>query len=981
MLILACLAASLVGASVADSSPPRPISQLVHTRWTTKEGAPTLIYTMAQTRNGYLWLGTGTGLFRFDGVRFVRFAPRPGDRIPGGGIQKLLGARDGSLWIVWSAGVVSRLHEGRVTTYAGPDGIAVTFDVTESATGTLIAGTVRGLARWFNGKWEDVSRAWGYPGQECHGLRYDRQGVLWATTEDRVVYLAPGGHQFIDPGFRLTDKERLTDYAPANDGAIWMAEVARSAHTIPTVGRRDPVTEVQVGASAVLIDRRGSLWVGSVGDGLRRVLDPTRIRGRRIAQFGPEAEQYTEKDGLLSGAVNALLEDREGNIWVASDRGLERFREGDFTPIVTPGGVRPRFIFADRDSSVWTGAGNMMNLVRLRPPKRDTIPTGFFPENLAQDPSGVLWSSADSAIWRSQGSRFVRVPLRGEWGRFSGLAVAPEGTVWIFDAAFGLDRLSQNRVVPVAALVDPVDNNSLLFGDREGRIWIAMHTQAGVWDHERLTLFDGGGVHSFFQDRTGQVWGAGDGGILKFEGTHWRRMPNPGGLDSRVLGITEDDEGAWWISTSTGIIRLRPGEADRALVDTGYPVHWRNFDQLDGLPGLPSPTYGSVISSDGRIWVATDSGVAFVDARHLPRLAEVPVLIETAHVNGRELDPAAELEIPPKPGNLEIDYTAISLALPERIRFRYQLEGEDQAWNDAGTRRQAYYTGLGPGSYRFHVTASNADGVWNQTGAVWSFRVLPAWYQTLWFKGVMVLAIGGLVATTTALMQRGRHRRSQLALKMEHQATLAERTRIAQDLHDTLLQGFAGVSMQLKAVERALPEQPDVAAETLVQVQQLTRDTLREARQRVLDLHEPDLGDEDVASALDTSGRALLGNAGIDFSLTTKGERRRLPRAVEMAAIRIGREAIANTVKHAEARRIEVVVRFEAAALRLEVRDDGRGFTPEQGERARGEGHLGLTGMRERAARAGGSCEVRPGPEGGTEVAVELPLNEVLGDG
>jgi signal transduction histidine kinase len=257
---------------------------------------------------------------------------------------------------------------------------------------------------------------------------------------------------------------------------------------------------------------------------------------------------------------------------------------------------------------------------------------------------------------------------------------------------------------------------------------------------------------------------------------------------------------------------------------------------------------------------------------------------------------------------------------------------------------------------------------------VLNFRVLPAWYQTLWFRSGVVLLIIGFGAGTAWLVQRQRHLRFQQVLEGRFEATLAERARIAQDLHDTLLQGIAGVSMQLKAAERALPDEPDVAAETLVQVQQLTRETLREARERVLDLNEPDLGDEDVASALATSGRGLIGTTGINFSLTTRGNRGRLPRTVEIAAIRIGREAIANAVNHAEARRIELVVGFEAAALRLEVRDDGRGFTPEQGERARRDGHLGLSGMRERAARAGGSCEVRPGPEGGTEVAVVLPL-------
>ncbi|HKV73708.1 MAG TPA: two-component regulator propeller domain-containing protein [Gemmatimonadales bacterium] len=917
-------------------------------------------------------------MFHFDGVRFVRRGPHPGERFPQSAVLRLLGARDGSLWIVWSNGMVSRLHDGRATTYAAADGMPATFDVTESASGDLVAGTANGLARWVDGRWEDVSRAWGYPGKECHALWFDRQGTLWATTDDQVVYLPPGGRQFIDPGFHLDARQRLTDFAETTDGAIWIAELSRSAHTVPRAGDHHPLTEVRVGAWTLLVDRKGSLWVGSAGDGLRRVLDPTRIRGQQIAQFGKEAEQFTEKDGLLSDVVNAILEDREGNIWVASGRGIERFREGAFSPIVTPGGVRARFVFASRDTSVWTGAVNVSGLIRLHSANRETIPTRLFPYNLAQDSSGVLWAPTGTAvIGRSHGKEFAKVPLRGAWDTFSDLVVGPDGTVWLFDVGFGLVRLSQNRVVRVAPLSDPVDSRGTLFSDRDGRIWIRMRTRAAVYDHGRLTLFDVGKIYSFFQDYTGQVWGVGGGGVGKFEGGRWRQMPFPVALNPNVFGVAEDSEGAWWLATMAGVLRLPPGDAERALADTGYSLHYRIFDLLDGLAGVPTYWgFGPVItrSLDGRIWVAGDSGVASMDPRHLPPVGEVPVLIESVHLNGQELDPTAGMEIPPETGNLEIDYTSTTLAMPERVRFRYQLEGTDRAWNDVGTRRQAYYTGLGPGTYHFHVVAGDVDGAWSENGATWSFRILPAWYQTLWFKGAVVLALGGLVAVSTALMQRRRHLLSEQALRKQHEATLSERARIAQELHDTLLQGMAGVSMQLKAAERALPDQPDVAAETLVQVQQLTRDTLREARQRVLVLHEPDLGDEDVASALDTSGRGLIGNAGIGFFLTAKGERRRLPREVEMAAIRIGREAIANAVKHAEARRIDVVVGFEAAALRLIVRDDGRGFTAEQGEKAGREGHLGLTGMRDRAARGGGSCEVQPAPNGGTEVAVTLPV-------
>jgi signal transduction histidine kinase len=313
------------------------------------------------------------------------------------------------------------------------------------------------------------------------------------------------------------------------------------------------------------------------------------------------------------------------------------------------------------------------------------------------------------------------------------------------------------------------------------------------------------------------------------------------------------------------------------------------------------------------------------------------------------------------------------LAVPERVRFKYRLDGLDTTWQDAGGRREAFYTNLGPGHYRFRVIASNDDGVWNEAGAALSFNIPPTWYQTVWFRVAVVLLIGGLGAATAAFFQRVRHMRSQAALKSRYEATLAERSRIAQDLHDTLLQGFAGVTLQLKTAELALPEQPDVAAETLLRVQRLARESLREARERVWDMRQADGDTVNLPAALETVARDRTLGTGITVSVTTQGQARRLAPHQEDAAFRIGREAISNAVRHAGAQRIEIALGFTDDAFRLEVRDDGRGFTPEEADDARRRGHFGVSGMRERAERVGGRCEATSRPEGGTIVFLELP--------
>ncbi|MEO8201124.1 MAG: two-component regulator propeller domain-containing protein [Gemmatimonadota bacterium] len=989
--MLVFLAIALLEPPGVDSLPVRPISQLVHTTWTAKDGAPSETRALAQTSDGYLWLGTAAGLVRFDGVRFVPFAPINGDTLEGGGIRTLLGTRDGSLWITWSNGRVSQLRGGRVRSYGERDGLAVTYQVVESSTGNLVAGTARGLARFTDGKWKDVNREWGYPGTECKALWFDRDDALWAETADRVVYLPLGSHRFLDPGNRLRNGSALARFAQEKDGTIWMAEVFRAAHTLWRTGDRHTVTEVAVGTWTLLIDRKGSLWIGSAGDGLRRVLNPSTIRGKEIAQFGAEAEQFTEKDGLLSNLIDAMMEDREGNIWIANSRGIERFREGAFSPLPTPGSIRPRSVYATNDTAVWTAAFAVPGLQRVSARGIESFQSEFFhfAPTLFQDASGKLWTVGDSLILQFQEKRGGFFPIRlrkSNANNLVDLTVDTAGNVWVFDQGLGLLRLDGDSLVQMAQLYDPAFPYGKLFSDRKGRIWVGQQHRVVIYDHGKQTIIGSGqglkngGIFAFFEDRGGNIWGAGDGGVGRFEGGRFRALPERPDLPVRsAYGIAEDNEGAWWIITRTNVVRLPAGEADRAIADSGYDMRYHTFDNLDGLPGMISVgNFSSMLTRtpDGRIWVGTDSGIASVDPGHLPAAMVPPVVIEAVRIDGRERRPSDAAAVPPRSRDIEIDYTATSLALPERTRFRYRLEGVDPAWRDVGTRRRAYYNGLAPGTYRFRVIASNADGVWNETGAAWSFRVLPAWYQTLWFKAGVVLLIGGLGAAGAALVQRSRHQRAQATLKGQYEATIAERARIAQDLHDTLLQGFAGVTLQLKAAELALPDQPQVAAETINRVRQLARESLREARERVWEMRDPALAGDDLPAALEAMARDRTAGTGIAIALRVIGSRRRVARPLEEVALRIGREAVVNVIKHAGANHLDIEVTFGESRLGLEVRDDGRGFTPEESEDARRRGHFGLSGIRERAIQAGGRAEVRASPGGGTIVGIELPLEE-----
>jgi signal transduction histidine kinase/streptogramin lyase len=704
-----------------------------------------------------------------------------------------------------------------------------------------------------------------------------------------------------------------------------------------------------------------------------------------VAQFGRQAEHFTEKDGLLSNVIWDLLEDREGNIWVSSDRGLEHFREGSLVPFTTRGGLRPRAVFASRDSSVWISAFATQEITRIGPRGRDDVhepPCWCY--RMAQDSSGGIWAFSDTFVVRFNGLTPTRLKLDG--GRLlavDAIAIDPSGTVWLSDQAMGLVRISGNRLDPVVPATE-IGRFTALFSDGTGRIWVGSAGRVVRYDHGKLSWFGAaegvkaGQVTDFYEDRGGTIWAVGAGGIHRFGGEEFRTLSDRQGVPGRaVFGITEDATGAWWLASRVGVLRLEPGELARAFADSSHALQYRLFDRLDGLPGAITMSKLQVLtrSADGRIWVGADEGVAYVDPRRLGG-SEVPlqVLVEAVRIDGRERAPFEVAAVPAGSRALEIDYTATALATAERVRFRYRLEGADPGWNDVGSRRRAYYTDLRPGSYRFVVSANTGDGNWVQAGAPWSFRVLPAWHQTAWFRGMVVLLIGGMSGLAVSLVQRRLHLRAQAELTHDYEVTLTERARIADDLHDTLLQGFSSVTLQLVKAEHALPGKPDVAAETIVRVQQLAQESLREARERVWEMREAVAASDDLAAALEAIARDRASGLSIEVVVTTAGSPRRLPRSIGDAAFRIGREALVNSVRHAEASRIEIHLDFGADLLLLEVRDDGRGVNPAEAEGAGRRGHFGLSGMRDRARGLGGRCDVQPRPGGGTIVALELPL-------
>ncbi|HTW64778.1 MAG TPA: two-component regulator propeller domain-containing protein [Bryobacteraceae bacterium] len=972
---------ALVGFGVTPGfalDPQRAITQFVHTAWTEKEGAPSDIRALAQTTDGYLWLGTTGGLFHFDGVRFARFEPRRGEVFPSTRIVSLLATRDGALWVVFRPGNVVRLLNGHMNSYSEPEGLPPVLALVESIDGSVIAGTARGLARFEDGAWKDAGKDWEFPAKEARQVYFDKSGTLWVVTEDRVIYHPAGGRGFVDPGDMFGGGGNL---AQALDGAVWLADTGRSAHTLPQVGDRGPITEVRVGASSLLFDRNGSLWIGTVGDGLRRVAYPNRIDGRAIAQFGPEAEPFTAKDGLSGDYVSCLLEDHEGNIWSGTIRGLDRFRESTFTTVAVPHPDFPRGVLATRDGSLWTYSVGGVGFLRIRPDGKQEPVSELAVSSMCEDGTGNLWFVEGDSLDEVRNGHWaaVRLPQGIHLKAMIRITCDRAGGIWLFDSTEGLFRFADGAITRVSVRPDRTIGWGDLYTDRQDRVWLGQYDRITLYEHGKQQDFgsrDGvpaGVVLTFYQDRAGNVWAGGDGGLSKFENGHFRSFSPENGVPARsIYGLTEDDQGYWWLATDIGVLRIPGGELDRALANPAYRIRYESFNTFDGLPGKPRqvpPLPVVARTTDGRIWFATSNGLAYVDPRRVPKNAVAPpVHVEAVRIDGKEVAPSNGVSFSHRTNELEIDYTALSLSIPERVLFRFKLEGKDTGWHNVGPRRQAYYGSLAPRKYTFRVMACNNDGVWNEAGAAWSFSVTPAFYQTFWFEALCVLAGVLLLAGAYRL----RIHQVATALNVRFDERLAERTRLAREFHDTLLQTIQGSKM---VADDALKHNSDATKmqQAMERLSEWLGQAVEEGRSALSSLRSSTTEQNDMEEALRRAGEECKFQRPIEFVLSVRGESREMHPIVRDEVYRIGYEAIRNACAHSEGSQLNVKLSY-VDDLVLQVCDNGKGIDPELAASGKG-GHFGVTGMHERASRLHGRLTISGGPDSGTQVKLVVPDN------
>jgi signal transduction histidine kinase/ligand-binding sensor domain-containing protein len=994
-------------------NPSLDVSQYAHTSWKVSEGfAKGLIRSIAQTPDGYLWLGTEFGLLRFDGVRAVPWQPPARENLRSSDIRSLQGARDGRLWIGTFSGLAS-WKDGKLTYYPELDGQVIEA-LLEDREGTIwVAGWTPSVGRLCKIE-SGNTQCYGEDGRFGSGVTAiyeDSGGNLWAGAMTGLWRWKPGPPTI----YRMPDPaNRIYSLIESGDGGMLIAKTSGIIKLRNGKAEAYPLPAgLQFPPHRLLRDHNGGLWIGALRDsGLLHIHE-----GR--------TDRFTQAEGLSNESVTSLFEDREGNIWVATDEGLDRFRDFAIPTFSDQQGFSSRGIFsilAARDGSLWLGASNGLNRwnkgqitiyrnrglgdVRRGSPvsgvtagrgtnSRGTvrqITDGALPEDSAyslfEDHRGQIWVGTQIGVGFLKSDRFVptgSVP----YGIVYAFTEDTAGNVWMSHQE-GLFHLFRERVVenipwtrlgrgqPANALLHDAAHGGLWLGFRDGGVAYFQDGQLRA-SYSAVEGLGEGMVRGFYIDKNGKLWVPTEGGLSRIKDGHILTLTTQNGLPcNTVHWMMEDDAQSVWLYLSCGLVRIGQSELDAWASHPKQTIQVAVFDSSDGVSnhrftGGYSPLVAK--SADGKLWFVQSGGVSVIDPRNLhENKLPPPIHIEQITADGKTYDANNGMRLPPRIRDLAIDYTALSLTAPEKMRFRVKLEGQDNDWRVPVNPRHAHYTNLAPKRYRFRVMACNNSGVWNEQGDTLEFSVAPAYYQTNWFRA---LCAGAFLALLWMLYQlRLRQVAAQFNIRLEER--VHERTRIARELHDTLLQSFQGLLPRFQAAIYKLPQGAVEARNTLEAAVDQASQAITEGRDAVQGLRMSTVEKNDLAVAIQTIGEELAATANQAppaFEVVVEGRPRSLHPILRDEIYRIAAEALRNAFKHAQARHIEVQIRYGENKFSVHVGDDGKGIDREVLSGEGRTGHFGLRGMRERAELIGGKLAVWSEVDSGTEVELSIPAS------
>ncbi len=969
--------------------PDARLTQYLHTAWRLQDGElsnpPT---SLVQTRDGYLWLATEGGLLRFDGVRFTPWQPPASPPLQTAPLDRVVADVHGGLWIVPSNDPIEYWRHGSLKTIPGRFSLAI-----PSRSGgiwalriSLTPSQTFALCHLGEERPRCLGKADGLPDGLYFGdsLAEGLSGDLWVGGQDSLIHWRPGSVS-VYPRMKQHVGEGISSLAVAPDGSVWFG----SPYHGPGLGLQHLVDGVAspfvaggfdsstLTTLALHLDRHNALWIGTYAQGLYRI-------------YHDRVDRFTSVDGLSGDRILDIKEDHEGSIWVVTAGGIDNFRPARIISFSDYQGlqvVEPDVVVATRDGTVWVGGagaaldairGDQITHVPLPNYTGSTLCTALF-----EDHAGQLWVGVDQNLVRYSHGKFSRVLRRdgSPAGFVRDLAEDAAGNVWAIGSEgngrgervgllMRIRGLTVEEVIPGSAI--PHARSFAI--DREGSIWLGLYDGAlaryrdGHLD--RFQILSGPGYLALRQVTVapnGSILAASDHGLIGWRNGKARTMTVADGLPcDHIFTFVFDSQNGLWLYTPCGLLQMSSTTLHSWWTQPRSRVSVRVFDAFDGAYPAEAPFRSATRSPDGRLWFVNQRMVQTIDPSDLDEnpLAP-PVYIEGLIADRHSYAASDGLRLPPLTRDVEIDFTALSFIAPAKVRFRYQLEGRDVAWRESRLR-QAFYTDLRPGRYRFRVTGSNNDGVWNTTGASLSFTVAPAWYQTYW---CWLISAAGIVFLGW-LWSRWRLRRVASALAARFDERLAERTRLARELHDTLLQTIQGSKM---VADDALDPSkgPAEVRYALSRLSTWLANAVEEGRRALNSLRTSTVETNDLGAALSRAAEECRGLSPIEVTCSVIGTAREMHPIVRDEIFRIGYEAIRNACAHSHGARLEVTLEY-SEGLELRVSDDGVGIDPQIAERGR-ESHFGLQGMRERATRIGAQLTVLTSPDTGTEVTLVVP--------
>ena len=789
---------ALFNSATADALDPRKaITQYSHQVWQAREGLPqNSIHAMLQTQDGYLWLGTQEGLVRFDGVQFTVFDRSNTAWLRSNYVQALLEDRDGGLWVGTNGGGVTRRKEDSSLTASTHEGLAgdQVNCLFEDRSGVVWIGTTAGLSRFVSPRFTSEGIPLEVRSKDIRSIGEDHHGGIWiGTAEGELLRLHEG--RWTPERIEGLGKSPIRAIAKDHNGNLWIGtEGGGLASWKEGVAALYSVSSGLEGSKilSILEDREGSLWIGTDGAGLSRLAN-----GKWTS--------YSKGQGLSSNWVASLCEDREGSLWIGTHGGgLNRLSDGSFTRYGSSEGLNYDDVstfLQTRDGSLWIGTwGGGLN--RMKDNKvtsyasRDGL-TYDEVSSLAEDRDGNIWVGT----WGGGLNRLVKGrfhPVGAREGllaeKVTCLLTDHTGALWVGALATGMSRFAEGKWTRFTTRQGlPNDNVRAIVEAPDGALWIGTdgglaHYAGGVF--RRYGVADGltnDAIYSLLLDREGVLWVSTlGGGLHRFQNGSFTAFTTQQGLfDSIIFQILDDDSGHLWMSSNRGVYRVAKSDLDAVARRRSRTIPWRLFGTADGMEssecnGGNQPA--GVRTRDGRLWFPTLKGAVVVDPERLStNTVPPPVQLEEVIIDKRRVDPYRKAAVVPGPGSLEFHYAGLSFLAPQKVRFRYRLEGFDKEWVDAGTRRAAYYTNTPPGPYRFHVIACNNDGVWNDKGATFEFTLAPHIYQTRWFFSICVGALLFLATGLYRLRVQGLTRR-----KTELVRLVGERTRQLEEANQRL---------------------------------------------------------------------------------------------------------------------------------------------------------------------------------------------------